>query len=231
MEDKNDSPAWAEMLADVVRPCDLTVFVAPGCPHCPQAVSAANQVAAITSQVTVTIVDVQASPDLARQKGVKSVPLTVLDDDFFFTGVVSAGQLAGYIVDRGSAGQQALALKTLIEENRLPRAVEQMLSGSGVKPFLALWEKSVTSLRIGLLMAAEEVLEESAAALDAILPGLIAVLGSEDAALRGDTADLLGRIGHSSAIDEIKKLLNDPNQDVAEIAEEVLEEIAESGRR
>ena len=80
------------------------------------------------------------------------------------------------------------------------------------------------------LMAAEEAIEKTDEALDAIVPGLIATLGSDDAALRGDTADLLGRIGHPEAIDGIRKLLDDPNRDVAEIAAEVLEEMQESGR-
>ena len=223
-------PAWVEKLSHVDRPCDITIYVAPGCPHCPQAVHAANQVAAMTPLVTVCVVDVQKSPDLAKNKGVKSVPLTVLDDDFSFTGAVTAGKLVGHIISRGTGEQNALALKALIEEDRLSQAVEQILSGKGVKPFLALWEKSATSLRIGLLMAAEEAIEKTDEALDAIVPGLIATLGSDDAALRGDTADLLGRIGHPEAIDGIRKLLDDPNRDVAEIAAEVLEEMQESGR-
>ena len=83
--DAVDLPAWVEKLSHVDRPCDITIYVAPGCPHCPQAVHAANQVAAMTPLVTVCVVDVQKSPDLAKNKGVKSVPLTVLDDDFSFS--------------------------------------------------------------------------------------------------------------------------------------------------
>jgi HEAT repeat protein len=41
--------------------------------------------------------------------------------------------------------------------------------------------------------------------------------------LRGDTADLLGQIGHPSAREALKSLLKDPNPDVAEIAKEALE--------
>ena len=49
--------------------------------------------------------------------------------------------------------------------------------------------------------------------------------GSEDPVLRGDTADLLGRIGHRAATDALRALLDDPNPHVAEIASEALEEI------
>jgi len=61
--------------------------------------------------------------------------------------------------------------------------------------------------------------------LDGAVPSLIEVLQSEDGSLRGDTADLLGQIGHQGAIPDLEELRNDPNPDVAEIAAEALEEI------
>jgi HEAT repeat protein len=53
------------------------------------------------------------------------------------------------------------------------------------------------------------------------------VLAADDAALRGDTADLLGQIGHADAIEALTALTKDPNPDVAEIAAESLEAIQE----
>jgi HEAT repeat protein len=75
------------------------------------------------------------------------------------------------------------------------------------------------------MMAVETALEDDRSALDGLVPGLLPILGSEDAVLRGDTADLLGRIGHRAARDRLRTLLEDPNPDVAEIASEALEEI------
>jgi HEAT repeat protein len=75
------------------------------------------------------------------------------------------------------------------------------------------------------MMAVETALESDRAALDGLVPGLVPILGSEEAVLRGDTADLLGRIGHRTARDPLRMLLEDPNPDVAEIASEALEEI------
>ena len=54
-------------------------------------------------------------------------------------------------------------------------------------------------------------------------PNLINLLGAEDDALRGDTADLLGQIGHPGARKPLQALLHDPNPDIVEIAEEALE--------
>ena len=58
-----------------------------------------------------------------------------------------------------------------------------------------------------------------------LVPGLLPNLAAEDPVLRGDTADLLGRIGHRAARNPLRTLLEDPNPDVAEIASEALEEI------
>ena len=75
------------------------------------------------------------------------------------------------------------------------------------------------------MLAVETGLEGDQAALDGLVPGLLPILGTEDPVLRGDTADLLGRIGHRAATDGLRALLDDPNPDVAEIASEALEEI------
>jgi HEAT repeat protein len=61
--------------------------------------------------------------------------------------------------------------------------------------------------------------------MDSLVPDLIPATKSEDAALRGDTADLLGQIGHPSTKEALESLLKDPNPDVIEIAEEALESI------
>ena len=49
------------------------------------------------------------------------------------------------------------------------------------------------------------------------------MLDAEDAALRGDTADLIGQTGSETARPALEKLLTDPNPDVVEIAEEALD--------
>ena len=77
-------------------------------------------------------------------------------------------------------------------------------------------------MRVG---AVEEALEADCAALDGLVADLLPILRAGDAVLRGDTADLLGKIGHRAATDALSALLEDPNPDVAEIASEALGEI------
>ena len=69
---------------------------------------------------------------------------------------------------------------------------------------------------------AEEVLEQEPGALNGIVEGLTSVLNVDDVPLRGDTADLLGQIGSPEALDALRPLVDDPNEDIAEIAREAL---------
>jgi hypothetical protein len=208
-------------LATLNDPADLQVFIASACPHCPQAVRAAHRLAMAGSQIRVTVIDAQRFPQLAERFTVKSVPTTVLDGDMALTGVIPATQLAAHILSRGSTEHAAARFASLIEGGNVTEGTERVLAGEA-DHFLTVWTKSATSSRIVLMTIAEEVLSQDPNALNGIVQGLISILAVEDAPLRGDTADLLGQIGHPDGLEALRPLLNDPVPDVAEIAAEAL---------
>jgi alkyl hydroperoxide reductase subunit AhpF len=217
--------SWVERLATLERPAELLVFVGANCPHCPGAVRSANRIALASARVTVSIVDVQAHVELAERFNVRAVPLTILDGGLAVTGVVGSAKLVDKILSRDLDAHGEDLLISLVEQGRFDQAARRIRIGSGTAHLAAIWKGSGTSLRIGLLMAIEEVLEADRAALDDIVGDLLPILRAKDAAMRGDTADLLGRIGHRNAADALRALRNDPNPDVAEIASEALDEI------
>jgi HEAT repeat protein len=114
-------------------------------------------------------------------------------------------------------------LASLVDAGRIDAAAAMLAEGAGHAGFLDLWRKSTLESRMGLVLGAESALETEPHSLDSIVPNLLQVLGTDDAARRGDTADLLGMIGHPSARNGLEALLEDPNDDVAEIAAESLE--------
>lgn len=220
----DESEALKRTLAGIERPAELMVFVAAACPHCPNAVRQAIRVALACEMVSVSIVDAQKFPELASRLGARTVPLTVLDGQRSWSEVVPASALAEAVVSRGSPEHEAAVFRSLLERGRFADAAEKLRSGAG-DLFTAEWGTSTTSSRIGLLLTADEALESDRSALDALVPELLKSVSSEDAALRGDTADLLGRIGHGSAASSLERLRRDSNPDVAEIAAEALAEI------
>jgi alkyl hydroperoxide reductase subunit AhpF len=218
---------WAERLSGLKYPAELLVFIGATCPHCPGAVRSASRIALASALVTVSIADVEVHAKLAERFNVRAVPLTILDGELAVTGVVHPADLVDKILSRGDEGHGRSLLLSLVEQGRFDEAAGRIRTGPGAAHFVALWDGSTTSLRIGLMMAVEEALEAGRAALDGLVNGLLPILASEDAALRGDTADLLGRIGHRAAIQALRRLLADPNPHVAEITAEALEEIDE----
>ena len=75
---------------------------------------------------------------------------------------------------------------------------------------------------MGLMLAAETVLERIPGGLDQAVPGLRDALGPGDRARRGDTAELLGNIGSRAALDALAPVVDDPDEEVAEAAREAL---------
>ncbi len=212
---------------DLSRPVDVLVFIASACPHCPRAVRSALQLALASDEVTVTVVDAQLFEDLAGRFKVRSVPMTVIDEGYSFVGVKTAVELAGKVLDSDGEEAQARVFESMIETGRFEDAAARMTAGPGLVHFLASWKKSTIQVRMGLMLTAEQVFSTGRDAMDALVPDLLPLLEVGDAALRGDTADLLGQIGHESAAGPLKRLLDDPNPDVAEIAEEALDGIME----
>lgn len=223
------SEEWAQSLARLEQPADVMVFVSAACPNCAQAVRAAHQVALAGPRVTSTIVDAQRFEELAARFQVKSVPLTLVDGQLGTTGTVSPQELAARILARGDAEYGPRVFVSLVEMGRTADAARRILEGDGASELSSAWLGSAMSLRMGLMLVVEEVLEADGTALDGVVAELLPALDAEDAALRGDTADLLGQIGHASAVLPLEALRSDPNPDVAEIAMEALELIRQKG--
>jgi HEAT repeat protein len=93
--------------------------------------------------------------------------------------------------------------------------------------FAGLWNKSTLEERIGLSLVAQNSVEVNPSSLDVLVDRILPSLETDDPTRRGDTADLLGAIGHESARTALEKLLGDSHEDVAEAAEDALDCINE----
>ncbi len=228
---KDERPLQANMLQiqSLTEQLDISIFIASTCPHCPQAVRSALNLALSCPLVNLSIIDAQLYGDLADSFAVQSVPVTIFNKGLTLTGVRPSGELVKESVGLLSADGEARVISSMIQARRLDDVIKRLNSKRGIEGFVAAWGQSTTAIRIGLMLVAQSLLRTDKTVLDQIVPGLMSALASRDAALRGDTADLLGQIGHASAREAIEELLHDPNPDVAEIAKEALAEIASRG--
>lgn len=213
-------------LTEIEQPAQIWVFMAQTCPHCPEAVRAANRLARASEKISSTIIDAQRFANVAARFSIQSVPATVIDQQLTLTGVIPAQRLLEKILERNTPQFRASVLLSMIEASRFDDAAAHVLGDSGPADFLALWSESTTSSRMGLLMVMEQVFAKNPEALHGVVEGFIDLLKADDAAMRGDTADLLGQVGHIGAKPALEALLSDPNPDVAEIAAEAIEMLA-----
>ncbi len=206
-----------------VRP-RLQVLVAPECPNCPLAVRAAAELVADGVAASLHVVDVTVFPEEAKRLGVASVPVTVAGG-LVLTGVRSVAELARHLESWGTRRWMEGVLAAHLEEGRVEAAAGLLGAGEALEAFAGLWGRSTFSTRLGLLLAAQTALEEDPRALDDAVPELVRLLDSPDPPLRGDTADLLGSIGHPGARPALERLAADPDPEVAEAAREALDRL------
>jgi len=208
-------------------PAEILVFMASACPNCPHVVSDAVRLALGSSMVRVLIIDVQQYESLSSEFGVRSVPLTVFDRSLSITGMIKVQDMVQKILSRGSVQYETETMDSAMHQGRFDHAADLVFRINGPDILVSLWKDSTTSRRMGIMLTVQKVLARDPKALDGTVPDLVALLGIGDASIRGDTADLLGQIGHADAVDALKALSDDPNPDVAEIAQEAIEEILE----
>ena len=80
-------------------------------------------------------------------------------------------------------------------------------------------------VRLGATALVEELAKDHRPALSGAVPGLIALLGHENPTIRGDAANALGIIGDRSVLPALRKLQNDGNPSVREIAQDAVKDI------
>ena len=219
------APAPVRGRDGLTQPVDILVFIAPGCPNCPHAVRAATQLAATNPQVTTTVVDATHFATMAESFVVRSVPTTVVDGDLTLVGVLSLEDLVGSITQALGEDGERQVLRSLIDSGRLGYAGRGLAAGRFVEGFAGLWLTSGMESRIALVLAAEEALAIEPTALDRLATMLLPATTGPDSARRGDTADLLGRIGCTDARNALRTMLTDSDPDVAEAASDALESL------
>jgi HEAT repeats len=81
-------------------------------------------------------------------------------------------------------------------------------------------------VRLGATALVEEFVHVNPALLAPLVPGLAALLKDGNPTVRGDSANLLGIIGHPDALRSLKEAEDDENREVREIVREAIADIS-----
>lgn len=82
-----------QVVAAIVEPVHLQVFVTPTCPYCPQAVALSYEMAYANPNIRADGIESSEFPQLAIKYQVAGVPRTVINEDTSLEGVVSPDML------------------------------------------------------------------------------------------------------------------------------------------
>ena len=233
MTNPEEVRALEEPLKRLEKDTDILLFISSGCPSCPHQIKSVATLTLASERIAVEVVDVGVEPEFAMQYGVRSVPTTVVDDELILVGVMHPSELALRILAQQGPDGDKVIFASLVESGRFTDAAAHIWDGSAIGTFGELWSESTLEKRMNLFLVAEEALKVDPECMDALVPDLIAGLKGEgplaqDDTRRGDTADLLGQIGHPDALPVVQSLAQDPNSEVAEAAQEALENWPES---
>jgi hypothetical protein len=204
---------------------ELQILISEHCPHCPLVVGAALLLSSKHSSISSTIMDAAQFPEITQKYGIKSVPATILDRRLVLIGNISADRLLELVDTRGTLKFEMEVVQSLIDTGRIPEAAACLDQDAGREVILDLLQNLDFSKRLSGMVVMERALDDHPGAVRTLVPSLAGMLSHEDSRIRGDIADLLGRIGDPQVIPQLEPLVADPDPDVAEAATEAIEEL------
>ncbi len=208
-------------------PREMLLFVSTHCPNCPHAVRTLQALTRMLPNLEAHLFEAMLHTDLAEKHAIQSVPTLLIDQELRYVGGLDEEKLFSLL---STGDPQSLLHEKIRKQIKEGSALEtaEWIAGGGDPSFLATdLGASTFEERIALLLALEEALESDPRCLDRMVDPLLPHLEAENASVRGDIADLLGKIGDRKALPAIKKLLEDPDPNVVEAATEAVETLEE----
>lgn len=202
------------------RPAEVLLFVSAHCPNCPSAVRVVSALALETGLMTVHILDALERPELAEQYRIRSVPTLLIDRNLPVVGVPDRKKVLALLQRDKPAKVLQDQVLSLIHCGHVSEAAGILATGLDPSFLAQGFQNPTFHEKLALLATLEEALEISPSCLDSLVDPLVPLLKAEQAPLRGDLADLLGKIGNIQALPALEALCQDPDPDVAEAAQE-----------
>jgi hypothetical protein len=154
--DKTLDHRTMKRLQAIDLPVDLTLYIAPQCPHCPNTLNQLIPLACESRLLRLCIVDAQLFSDKSNKDRVKSVPTLLLDDHFRWSGKIDIDEVLTISIQRDPTGLSSGSLRQLIEDGQAERVATMMLDSEQIFPALIeLLIHERWSVRLGAMVTAE----------------------------------------------------------------------------
>ncbi|MGQ9921707.1 MAG: thioredoxin family protein [Desulfobacca sp.] len=211
---------------------ELTIFVAPQCPFCPQMVRQLMPLSVANPAATVTLIDVSLFIEEARRQEIKAVPTVIVNDLYRLTGAFRLADLVDLAAKADPALLPTPILERMMQEGQAGVVGEMMLAqGQIFANFLPLIKHPEINIRLGAMVALETVGGARPELVAAILPALWQEVGGSDTAVQGDLIYLIGEWGEGRWLQSLAAARQEAaDPDVREALDEAVEKIRERAR-
>lgn len=209
-----------------MTPPDALLLTTPDCPHCPTVQAGLSELVKQGKIGRLEVINVSDRPEVARQYGVRGVPWLKLGP-FELQGLRSPAELARWAERAGITAGMADYFRESLDTGELAKVIAGVKRDTGA--FEALWQLLADpDTALGVRVGIGAVLEDFAGSME--LQSQVEALGkltrSPAAHVRGDAAHYLALTRDVRALPYLQALVNDPEQQVREIARESSDQLS-----
>lgn len=209
-------------------PPDALLLIASHCPHCESVLNTLARLVKEGALGRLSVVNLSASPDAPEACGIRSVPWTRIGL-FELSGALTTSELKDWIAVAREGGGWGRYFAYLIEEGQLDTLVGRVRTNpAAVGELLRLFADPDTplSVRIGISAAMEHLSDSDL--LRRSLQQILSLTQSPSAQVRADACYFVGLAGDPAASESVRRLLEDEDPEVREVAGEVLSLLGDS---
>ncbi len=212
-------------------PPELTVFIAPQCPFCPQMVRQLIPLTVIPPRAEITLIDASLFTELARRYEIKAVPTVIVNGVYRLTGAFPLAELLDLAEKTDPAQLPVSVWERLMQEGQAGMLGELILQKELVFPqVLQLLIHPEINIRLGAMVALETVGEEKPELIASSLPDLWEKYAGSELAVQGDIIYLIGEWGDGSWRRPLEAAMAAASRpELREALEEALEKLREKG--
>ena len=226
LTDRTVDGQTAKRLQEIDLPVELTLYIAPQCPHCPNTLKQLIPLACENRLIRLHIIDAQLFSEKSDKAQVKSVPTLLLDDHFRWSGQFDIDEVLTVSIQRDPTGLSAGSLRQLIEDGQAERVAVMMLDSGRIFPALIeLLSHERWSVRLGAMVTAEYLAAGSRPLSLTLCDMLWQRFPDLTDQVRGDIVHVLGETPSDENRARLMEIASGAHGDTAkEAAEEVLSE-------
>jgi hypothetical protein len=212
-------------LVGLSDPADVIIFVTTQCTNCPHVVQRITPLPIVNPLIHVHVIDGLLFPELASPFKIRSVPTVICNGQFRWTGSVALEEIVEALTRREPDQLGIAVFERLIEEGRAGVLADMILQkGDGFPVFLDLITHFRLPIRLGAMVALEEIGSRNPPLAKSILESLWRRVKEVDNSVKGDIIYLVGELADASWVSRLLKVHAD--SDDPEIGDAVEDAVA-----